>query len=226
MPTPTPEDHTWLTLLQLHDSAFPIGAFAHSNGLERYAELGLGPDGLERWLRAQLHYGFGRLDLAAFVLAYRCGGGASTELGHLAATLDAWKPVPSLRATSLALGRRSLALAERVWPDAARGIDLAPPQRHHALVLGQLSQRLGLTLRPSALAFTQGAVAAALAAATRCLPLGPERAQALLAALQPAVTATVSEVLDDPSASLWSATPGADLRAAEQPHMPSRMFES
>ena len=40
------EDRAWLTLLQVHDRAFPIGGFAHSNGLERYADLGMTPDDL------------------------------------------------------------------------------------------------------------------------------------------------------------------------------------
>ena len=218
------EDRAWLILLQLHDSALPIGAFAHSNGLERYAERGMTIEALEAWLRVQLRLGSGRLDLAALALAYQAP--PEDDLASLATTLDAWKSVPSLRATSLALGRRTLALARRVWPDAAARVPLAPERCHHALVLGRLSRVLDLPLRPSALAFAQGTLSNALAAATRCLPLGPERAQALLAALQGEVEAAVERVLIDPPASLWSATPGADLRAAQQPWMASRMFES
>lgn len=218
------EDRAWLTLLQLHDSAFPIGAFAHSNGLERYADLGMTPDALEAWLRVQLRLGFGRLDLAALALAHAAP--AERDLADLADALDAWKSVPSVRATSLALGRRTLALARRVWPVEVARLRLEPERCHHALVSGRLARALDLPLRPSALAYAQGSVTAALAAATRCLPLGPERAQALLAALQGEVSAAVERVLVDPHGSLWSATPAADLRAAEQPRMPSRMFES
>ena len=41
-----------LLLLQLADSAFPTGGFAHSSGLEAAAQLGeiKGPSGLERFL--------------------------------------------------------------------------------------------------------------------------------------------------------------------------------
>jgi urease accessory protein UreF len=105
-------------------------------------------------------------------------------------------------------------------------VELAPEARHHPLVVGRLARWLGLPLRASALAFAQGALAGALAAATRCLPLGPERAQALLTGLQPELIDAVSAVLRDPEGSLWSATPAADLRALQQPLMPSRMFES
>ncbi len=96
-----PADHAWLTLLQLHDSASPSGAFAHSNGLERYADLGLDASGLEAWLRGQLRSGFGRLDLAALALAYRLEDHtAPAGLRWLAEELYAWKRVPTLRATS------------------------------------------------------------------------------------------------------------------------------
>jgi len=218
------EDRAWLTLLQLHDSAFPIGAFAHSNGLERSAELGMTPESLEAWLRVQLRLGFGRLDLAALALSHAAVD--ERDLADLADTLDAWKSVPSLRATSVALGRRTLALARRVWPAEVARLRLEPERCHHALVSGRLARALDLPLRPSTLAYAQGSVTTALAAATRCLPLGPERAQALLAALQGEVSDAVERVLADPRGSLWSATPGADLRAAEQPRMTSRMFES
>lgn len=221
------EDHRWLQLLQLHDTAFPIGTFAHSNGVERYAELGMRPAALADYLHAQLRYGFGRLDLAALTLAYAADehhGGP--ELAALATTLDAWKVVPSLRATSLALGRRTLALAGRIWPAAAARVELHGDQRHHPLVIGRLSRRLELPLRASALAFAQGSLSAALSAASRCLPLGPERAQVLLAELQPALLEALERVLAAPHDSLWSATPAADLRAVQQPRMLSRMFES
>jgi urease accessory protein len=228
MGTPPPmEDLAWLRLLQLHDSAYPIGAFAHSNGLERYAALGLRPEGLEAYLRAQLRLGFGRLDVAAVALAFAASeGDGARELADLATTLDAWKVVPTLRATSLALGRRTLTVAARSWPAAVARVELAPGARHHPLVVGRLARWLDLPLRATALAFAQGSLTGALAAATRCLPLGPERAQALLSALQPALIEGVTAVLRSPADALWSATPAADLRALQQPQMPSRMFES
>lgn len=218
------EDGAWLRLLQLHDTALPVGTFAHSNGLEAYAQRGMRPPELEAWLRSQLTYGFGRLDLAAVALAWSAVD--DDALAALDAELDAWKAVPSLRATSRALGRRTHALAAKLWPERTRQLIDGVAGGHHAVVLGAWSRALDLPRRPTLLAAGQGMVAAALAAATRCLPLGPERAQGLLVALQPDVAAAAARVDADPGASLWSATPGADLRAFEQTTMVTRLFES
>lgn len=218
------DDVAWLRLLQLHDSAFPVGAYAHSNGLEAYAQDGLAIDGLAGWLDTQLAYGFGRLDLAALALAWQATSAA--DLAALDGEVTAWKSVPGLRATSLALGRRTHGLAARLWPDRLAALAGPVAQAHHPVVLGAWSRALDLPLRPTLLAGAQGAVAAALAAATRCMPLGPERAQALLVALQPAIARAVATVLDDPDASLWAATPGADLHALRQATLTTRLFQS
>jgi urease accessory protein len=217
-------DRGWLTLLQLHDSAFPVGAYAHSNGLETYAQAGMTPDDLAAWLATQLRYGFGRLDLAATALAWQAE--VARDLERLGRELDAWKVVPALRATSLALGRRTHGLASRLWPEAGALLPANLEPAHHAVVLGAWSRALALPLRPTLLATAQGSVTAALAAGTRCLPLGPERAQAILVALQPAIATAVARVEADPAASLWSATPGADLRAQQQSTLTTRLFQS
>ena len=262
-----------LRLLQLHDSQFPVGAFAHSNGLETYAQEGLDDRGLHELLAAQVEHGWGRLELAAAALAWSAAGdgrsragadggevssaathGAepSTAAAHhgadgaepstvratvpmaasplaalegLALEVEAWKPIPGLRSTSLRLGRRMLTLALRLWPEEAGALEgLERP--HHAVVVGALARRLRVPLRPTLLAFAQGTLWSALTAATRCMPLSPERAQELVVALQPAVAGAVERVLEDPGANLWSATPAADLRAHQQAGLYTRLFQS
>lgn len=215
------QDLALLRLLQLFDSAFPVGTFAFSSGLETYAQGGLDRAGLRELLRSQLALGFGRLDAAACVLAYRAT--KIGELDDLCDTLTAWKPVPGLQRTSLQLGKRLLLLSRRLYPREA-DFTLAAP--HQAVVVGALGKRLEIAEEPLVSAFLHSSLTAALAAATRAMPLSPEQSQEILTALHPGVLEAVDRTLRDPEANLFSATPALDLRAHQQVHLYTRLFQS
>lgn len=214
-------DHALLKLLQLFDSAFPIGSFAHSSGLETYAQAGLDKHELRELLAGQLELGFGRLDAAACVLAFRAQD--VEALQELCATLTAWKPVPGIRQTSLKLGRRLLTLAKRIYP-VETNFYLSEP--HQAVVTGALGKRLGVDLRPLVLAYLHTGLTSQLAAATRTMALSPEGAQEILTALHPNVVRAAERVIADPDANLFSATPALDLRAHQQAFLYTRLFQS
>jgi urease accessory protein len=215
-------DLAFLKLLQLSDTAFPIGSFAHSSGLETYAQRSMTKEKLEEYLRNQLELGWGRLDLAAVSLAYQAE--TTQRLRELCDELSAWKIIPGLRQTSLKLGGRLLNLSRRLFPEVAR--ELVLPQPHHAVVLGALSKRLDIDLPSLLLAYAQNTVTNQLIAATRCMSLSPEQAQEILVQLQPRIIEAVNLVLANPSASLFSATPAADIRAHEQAFLYTRLFQS
>lgn len=214
-------DLALLRLLQLFDSAFPTGGFAHSSGLETYAQLGLNKEALHSLLQGQLELGFGRLDAAACALAFRAGD--TDVLQELELILTAWKPVPGLRQTSLKLGKRLLTLANRIYP-VETTFTLAEP--HHAVVTGALGRRLGVAIEPLVQAFLHSSLTAQLAAATRTMALSPEQAQELLTALHPDIMVAAERVLADPEANLFSTTPALDVRAHQQAFLHTRLFQS
>ncbi len=213
-----------LRLLQLFDSQFPVGAFAHSGGVETYASLGGSLAELRQILHAQIESGWGRSELAAAYLAWRAAGSDddALDLSRLAGTLDALKVVPSIRDTSVGLGRRTLDLVRRLYPDATP--EIARP--HHALVVGATARRLGVDARDLLLAFAQSLAMGTLTAAVRCMPVSPAQAQALLVDIHPRISLAVQRAMADPDGSLFTCTPALDIRGHQQVHLRTRLFQS
>jgi urease accessory protein UreF len=75
-------------------------------------------------------------------------------------------------------------------------------------------------------AYAQSLATATLAAAVRCMPIGPAQAQALLVELHPRIAAAVHTVIADPHTSLFSFTPALDIRGAQQAGLRTRLFQS
>lgn len=213
-----------LRLLQLFDSQFPVGAFAHSGGVETYAALGGSLAELRQILLAQIELGWGRSELAAAWLAWHLvdNHAPAPELERLAQLLDAMKIVPSARAMSLGLGRRTRELVVRLYPHVS--VDVAPP--HQAVVVGSIARQLELDPRDLLLAYGQSLATGTLAAAMRCMPIAPAQAQALLVEVHPAISRAVDRAIADPERSLFTSTPALDVRSHQQAQLRTRLFQS
>jgi urease accessory protein len=222
--------------LQLFDSQFPVGAFAHSSGVETYAALGGAVPELRQILQAQIELGWGRSELAAAHLAWQAAAekgdrslfpGSGSEKGTcplflVARRVDAMKVVPAVRCFSVGLGRRTLQLLQRVYPAAA--VDIDPP--HHAVVIGAAGRRLGIDATELLLAYAQSLAMGTLTAAIRCMPVSPAQAQELLIEAHPRISLAVEHAIADPEGSLFTCTPALDIRSHQQAHLHTRLFQS
>ena len=217
------DDQALLTLLQVLDSQFPVGHFAHSGGLETYAQLGLSPAGLSQLIASEIELGWGRLDLSAAAQGW-AQADSPAELEMLGLELDAWKVVEVARQSSVGLGRRTLALASRLFPGAVDGLKISRP--HHAIIVGALGRRANVPRRALVLAFGQSLLTASLAAAMRCMPLSPERAQELVVSHRKALVRAVDAVMDDPAGAFFASTPALDIRRHQQTMLTTRLFRS
>lgn len=212
-----------LRLQQCFDSQFPVGAFAHSGGIEAYTNLpGFGPEQLEELLRTQIRLGWGRLDLAAAILAYRAESSGETD--RLAGEVEAWKPIPGQRLAGERVGRRMQVLVRRLFPAEAADLNVQPPQA--PVVAGTTARRLGLEEQPFALLYANSNLTAGLTAATRSMSLSPERAHEILVLLQPELAEHTQAILKEPEESLYAATPAHDVRAHQQAFLHTRLFQS
>jgi urease accessory protein len=213
-----------LRLFQLFDSQFPVGAFAHSGGLETYAQGGADLPRLRELLVNQIALGWGRGELAAACLAWHAAADDPRSLNRIAARAGAFKVVPAIRDASVRLGTRTLTLMRRLYPDELAGFDPQPP--HHAIVIGAAGQLLNLPVRELLLAYAQSLLNGALAAATRCMPVSPAQAQSLVVDLQPRIATAVTRVMEDPEEALFTCTPALDIRCNQQAQLHTRLFQS
>lgn len=215
-----------LQIFQLFDSQFPVGAFAHSGGLETYGQAGAGLPQLRELLALQISHGWGRAELAAASLAWRAadGGTSLDALPRLAVLVSAHKTIPSIHETSVRLGRRTLALLQRLYSDLSSLEAIEPP--HHALVIGAAGRALALPLRELLVAFAHSLIAASVATATRCMPVSPAQGQELIVELQPTLAAAVSRAVEATEDDLFTSTPGLDIRCHQQGGLTTRLFQS
>lgn len=229
-----------LTLLQIVDSAFPTGAFSHSNGLETYTQAGTVADieTLRAFLVTRLIHGMARGDLLLVKAAYgtsppdplsKHGEGETLhDLDQLASASKT--PLESYEA-STKIGRRMLSAVSAlltspalvVYGDEIRAGRCAG---HHAIVFGLACAAIDLPVEETLSAFAYNAINGQIAAAVKLLALGQTPAQALLHAMgthiSEAVAVTMGCTLDDYAAF----TPALDARAMQHQYLFRRLFIS
>ncbi|MDA1192759.1 MAG: urease accessory protein UreF, partial [Candidatus Poribacteria bacterium] len=100
-----------LHLLQMTDSAFPTGSFAHSFGLETYVQRGIVHDraSFEAFLRSSLANGLMRSDATAVSISHRATVRDDfMSLRQVDSTLSAMKVAEESRVASAQIGKQFL----------------------------------------------------------------------------------------------------------------------
>jgi urease accessory protein len=183
-----------LRLLQLGDSALPVGGYSHSWGLEAAIDRGLVRDalGLEGWVRGWLRHAVGPLDGVVVAAVCRAEGREDSSVARRANALLWANPTPpTLRHASRDMGEQLLALAEN-WPwaraSAARLRRSSEPsgclaEWHHAPVFATLAAAAGAGPGEALLVYLHQAALGAITAGVRAVPVGHTHGQEVLARL-------------------------------------------
>jgi urease accessory protein len=211
-----------LDLLQLTDSSFPSGAYAHSFGLEWLDRQG--PLDLEALLRVRLAENLARVELPLVREAH--GAAKVTELQKLDRMADVLMPVAELRQASRSIGRSFLRAAASLAPEgilaeaAAHGVD------HQPVVYGAVLRHWDITLKDGLQAYALQAMRQQLSAAQRLGRIGQSAVQELLHRLKPDIGLAVERSLRVPLEEAGSCTPWLDMAGMQHAGQFARLFLS
>jgi urease accessory protein len=228
----------FLRLLQLADSALPIGTAAHSFGLETLVANGwLKVETLETFLSDYLTEA-GALECFFCLLGHQLAEPAlqtdelQAEWLALHARLSAFKMARESRQASAVLGRRLLQLAaglelHPLLPDLIQAAKVAGRETHHSVAFGLICGLLHTNARECGLAYLQQTLTGLVSACQRLLPLGQSQASQILWHLHATILQTVERstvAAHENDISCFTAL--VDIGSMSHPALTTRLFIS
>ncbi len=241
-----------LHLLQLGDSALPIGGYSHSWGLEAVIDRGLVRDaiGLESWVRSWLHQVVGPLE--GIIVAVVCRAVQEKNwptVRHASDILQASLTPSTLRSASREMGQQLLALAE-AWPWANPSDELRvmsdestimaghsslithhssltnAHEWHHAVVFATLAAAAPASPDVAVAVYLHQAALGVISAGVRAIPIGHTHGQQILARLHDDLNDLARELADRDMETAGSFCPAYEILCYAQTQLYTRLFRS
>jgi urease accessory protein len=220
-----------LQLIWLASPALPVGGFSYSEGLEAAVEVGAVRDESQAgaWLIDQLHLSLARSDLAVTARAFAAWLRGDTDT---VAELNDWvittRETRETRAQTEQMGRSLVEWLKNRGGDDARIATLAAlrPAPSWPVAFALAAARTGAPRREALLCFAFGWAENMVQAAIKCVPLGQNAGQRMLAALADAIPAAVDHALGLADSERQASTPMLAILGAQHEAQYSRLFRS
>jgi urease accessory protein len=220
-----------LQLLQLADSALPVGSMSHSFGLEALVfdediETGVQgcPESLARYLADCLTEGL-LIDAVSCREAHALAR-QGRPVSDLNRQISALKLARESRDASLTMGRRFAALAAALHPGPALNRLAKLEELHHSVAFGFTLSILAIDADLAVGAFLHQCVLNTISAAQRLLPLGQIKANLIAWDLNPAIGEAVKRTRNLPLSTVRSFAHLPEMAAMRHSHLPTRLFIS
>lgn len=220
-----------LRLLQISDSALPIGGYTHSWGLEAAIAAGLvrDPESLERWVRSWLRFCLASLEGVVVAAVCRAALAGDSDVARQANTLlRASLGPPSVRTASREMGEQLLSLAATWAWSAHRAGELERQGAgwHHAVIFGFLGAVSGAGAGETLAAYLHQAALGMIGSGVRAVPVGHTHGQQMLAYLHADVQELAESLAGRPLETAGSGCPFYEVLCDEQTRLYTRVFRS
>jgi urease accessory protein len=219
-------------LFQITDSAFPLGGFAFSYGLESMAKLGLIKNVAEfkKYLSNVLAQ-ISSSEMPFLNSAYNSEPEQYDTLIPIFERIDAFITVPCIRKGSVTQGRSLLQIVKAVYPDHGfeqfihwlRQHDLPT---HFAPVFGFVCRKVGFSHTEALSAYAYIALRDQTSAAIRLGLLGPHEAQVILRDTLGRVNATIDRVKGISHDQAFKVAVALEIAQAHHPKLYSHLFQN
>jgi urease accessory protein len=212
-------ESSWLSvlqLLQLADSALPVGSLSHSFGLEAIVSDGDIEDALSESLL---------LD-AIFCREAHARALREAAIFDLNLQISALRLARESREASMTMGRRFAALAATLHPSAALSGLASIEELHHSVAFGFTLGILAIDPDLTVNAFLHQCLLNSISAAQRLLPLGQIQANRIAWNLKPAILDTVERTRAITCSTVRSFSHLPEMACMRHSCLPTRLFIS
>lgn len=221
--------------MHIHDSAFPIGAYTHSFGMETYIqkEKVFNKETLLTYCRTYLHENIGFGDGIFVKEAWQSLAHSSSllDLYELDSFCHAQKLANESRQGSIKMGRQFLETVEPLCSSALltewkKAVKEQKAYGHHAISYGIYAYTQGLSLDVALSSFLYSSIASLIHNAVRAVPLGQTTGvhaiKEILSDCEQVAALIIDRTLDDVS----NQAIGIELASMEHECLFSRLFIS